>query len=1304
MNKLAHAIVKYRMAICVVFAALLVFSVFSVRWIRTENDIAAYLPEETEARQGLTIMEEEFRTYGTARVLVKNITKEQARTIQKELGEIPDVLLVQYDETEQHYKDGYALYDLTFSDVASAESTEQAFEAVLAHLKDYDVTHYSEVGYSLQAQLVEQMTTVLIFCVLVVLAVLVFTSGTYAEIPVLLLTFLAAAVINMGTAFLMGTISFISSSVSVVMQLALSVDYAIIFCNRYKEERQSCEGKEAVERALAASIPAISASSLTTIAGLGAMTFMDFRLGADLGFNLIKAIAISLLTVFLLMPALLVFFGKAMDKTKHRNFVPQISFVGRFAYKTRFVMPILLLALVAGAYLLNGRINYAYVQEIVPAFHMTERRAARLEIEENFGKNNLVAVIVPAGDYTAEKALLDELSARPEVKSATGLSNIEVMDGYRLGDEVDVKTLASLAEVDMTTARALFAYYAAANGAHQDVLNDLDGYKAPLIDLFLCLHDAVENGTVELEEDQAARIKELFASLSLVKGQLMSDTHSRIVLILSLPMQSEETFAFLDEIHSISAKYYEKPAVLTGDSVSALDFRDSFASDNITVSLLSIVMVMVILFFTFRSIAMPLLLILVIQGSIWINFAIAALRGDYVFFMCYLIVSAIQMGANIDYAIVVSTRYREFRLTDDRQSAIVKTMNIAFPTIITSGLMMVCAGLLIWFRVSQVILAGMGRYVGIGTSISLVLILFALPQVLVLADRLIVPNSVEGRQRKTSAAALFFERNRRSFAAALLSLALVLALLAVPFGVISANSTSREIQKNSEEKLKEAESLRPLAERVEAAKTEQNALAYDFAEQYLTDKIGSEQLAEGYEQYNEGLEAYNEGKAQYDEGAAQLADAEVAYATGKAQLAAGQAAYDSGLAQYTAGKAQRDAAAQQLAEGQAQYDAGLAQYNEGKAAYAAAQAQLAEGQAQYDAGLAEYNTAKATLDSVTPLYNAALSARARVQELQAQYDEAVANGESGRALLISAALAAAQATANATNFDSLLAQYESAQVELAAAEVQLAEGKAQLDAGYAQLAEAEAQLAEAEAQLADGKAQLDSGYAQLADADAQLADAEGQLASGKAQLDAGYAELDAGGVQIDAGKAQLADAKEQLDEGQEALNDAAEQLMEGMETLAENRNELNESISALDALSADEAKLNKALAELRSDPKLASALRKNAGALETIDGAVSYYRNAGASAQRQEKAAMILAGVLALAALVALAALLLSTKWLRLPAMLGGLAALLAAIACVLLRSRCPNLGPWMLLAAALLAAASAVFMTLLLREKRVTI
>lgn len=212
LTRLAGFVVDRRGWILALFAAMVVFSAFSVRWIQVEEDITYYLPDDAEAKQGLFIMEEEFTTYGTAKVMVKGIGGAEARALSEQLAGVEDVVLVQFDDSEAHLRDGCALYDLTFADTADSPRSEQALERVKELLADREATVYSEVGFSLSKLVAEQMLTVLIFVVIVVLAVLVFTSSTYAEVPVMVLTFLAAAVINIGTHFLLGTISFVSNS------------------------------------------------------------------------------------------------------------------------------------------------------------------------------------------------------------------------------------------------------------------------------------------------------------------------------------------------------------------------------------------------------------------------------------------------------------------------------------------------------------------------------------------------------------------------------------------------------------------------------------------------------------------------------------------------------------------------------------------------------------------------------------------------------------------------------------------------------------------------------------------------------------------------------------------------------------------------------------------------------------------------------------------------------------------------------------------------------------------------------------
>ena len=186
------------------------------------------------------------------------------------------------------------------------------------------------------ADLQSEMLVIVIIAAVIIVVVLTLTSRSYAEVPVLIMTFGAAALLNMGTNFLCGTISFISNSVTVILQLALAIDYAIILCHRFSDEHETLPTREACIAALSKAIPEISSSSLTTISGLAALAFMHFGIGRDLATVLIKAILFSMLCVFTLMPGLLVLFSKLIDKTRHKNLIPKITAVGKFDIKTRF--------------------------------------------------------------------------------------------------------------------------------------------------------------------------------------------------------------------------------------------------------------------------------------------------------------------------------------------------------------------------------------------------------------------------------------------------------------------------------------------------------------------------------------------------------------------------------------------------------------------------------------------------------------------------------------------------------------------------------------------------------------------------------------------------------------------------------------------------------------------------------------------------------------------------------------------------------------------------------------------------------
>ncbi|WP_026652222.1 MMPL family transporter [Butyrivibrio proteoclasticus] len=738
MLKICAFIVDKRNLFFLIYAILCIFSAVSRNWVEVENELASYLPADCETRLGLDLMEEQFTTYGSVKVMVANVSYDQALLIQKEVEKIEGVFSVELDDSKDHYNNGSALFSITFDYDEKDELCLSCLEEVKTYFDDYDAYISTTLG-DIQSELInDEMNVISIIVVFVVVGVLLLTSQAYAEVPVLLLTFGSAALVQMGTNFLFGKISFVSDSVTIVLQLALSVDYAVILLNRFKEERKEMPPREACIVALSKAIPEISGSSLTTMGGLIAMMFMQYKMGADLGIVLIKAIVLSLISVFLLMPGIIMVFSKLMEKTVHKNFVPDIPFVGKFAYKTRYIVAPLFVIIIIIASRISARTPYVFgYSQITPPITNEVQKAQNMQ-DDNFASDNMVALVIPCGDYEKEKMLIDDLLINDSITSITGLANTDALGGYTLTDKLTPRQFSELLNIDYELAELVYTAYAVDDEDYGKVVNGLSNYRVPLIDMFMFVYQEVEEGYVTLDDDKMEKLENANKMMNFAKKQLQGEEYSRMLLYLSLPQESEETFHFIKTIHSIAEKYYPADKIfVVGESVSQYDLQKCFSRDNMVTGIVSILAVLVVLLFTFKSAGMPVLLIAVIQGSIWINFSVPAVTNDHLFFLGYLIVSSIQMGANIDYAIVIASRYTELRGTMGKRDAIINTMNLSFPTIITSGTMLAVAGTLIGKMTSDCAIYGIGKCLGRGTIISIFITMFVLPQILLVGDKVI---------------------------------------------------------------------------------------------------------------------------------------------------------------------------------------------------------------------------------------------------------------------------------------------------------------------------------------------------------------------------------------------------------------------------------------------------------------------------------------------------------------------------------------------------------------------------------------
>lgn len=736
MERIATFIVDKRSIFFFMFLVAALFCAVSRNWVEVCDDITRYLPPDTETRQGIDLMDREFTTFATAKVMVGNITYDQALALSDQIAAVEGVKSVDFDDSEAHYASASALYSVTFDGGNDDELCIDALAEIQEKLNSYDLYVSSQIGNPLEAIIQSEMLVVDIIAVIIVVGVLLLTSKAYAEIPVLLLTFGAAAILNMGTNYMMGEISFVTDSIAIVLQLALAIDYAIILCNRFSEERASLAPREAAISALSKAIPEISASSLTTVSGLLAMCLMEFRLGYDMGSVLIKAILLSLLSVFLLMPGLLVVFSGWIDKTQHRNFVPKINFLGKAVYATRFVMPVIFVAVIIAAFVFSHKANYVYSQSSISSIRKNEAQIAETKIESVFGKENQLAVIVPCGDYPKEARVISEIEQLPPVESVLGLANIEALDGYYLTSDLTPREFSELAGLDIEAANFLYAGYATNVSDYGQIITNLDNYRVPLIDMFSYLFEKRQEVTLDLPQETSDLLDDLESQLDDAKLQLMNGTWTRIVVDLDLPVEGDESYHYLEVIRGIVGRYYDT-FYLVGDTTSCFDLRSSFENDNILISILTVVFVILVLLFTFKSAGLPVLLIAIIQGSIWCNFSAPYLGGKNLFFLTYLIISSIQMGANIDYAIVISSRYMELKEELPLKTAMTETLNHAFPTIITSGMMLASAGIIIGFCTSNETISSIGVYLGTGTLISIFLVMCVLPQILLMGDIII---------------------------------------------------------------------------------------------------------------------------------------------------------------------------------------------------------------------------------------------------------------------------------------------------------------------------------------------------------------------------------------------------------------------------------------------------------------------------------------------------------------------------------------------------------------------------------------
>ena len=677
MKKFSEFVVRFRYMFFGIFGAMLIVSLALLPRVGANYDIASYLPPDMETRQALTVIEKEWGLNSFVNVMVKGVTRGEAEKLCSELRGIENVTLASFDaDSPSSYKDGNALIKLAVSGGDFSDAAREVVSAVKARLSDAGYTYYTSgsavEGARLQSGIGGEMTLIMIISIIIVAAILLASSRSWFEPVVFLFVVGLAILINLGTNFFLGEISYITKSVAAILQLALAMDYSIVLLHNYDSFAESGDNaRDSAAKALAVSVKPVISSSLTTVAGLVALMFMSFGIGLDIGLVMSKGIIISMLTVFFVMPGLLVLFNRPLAKLRHRPLPLGGEKLAAGAVKARFVAPVILIILIAACAVMQSFNSYSF-SEYQPS-------RDRDEIEAVFTPENNMIAVIPKAESEEDYDRQDEVIRR--------------IAALKKGEEVPFISAQSY----RATCESMLPHY------------------APV------LRPVVER-----------RINSMFNG----------EEHSRLIFSFDLPEADDAAFKYVDEIKACLDEAYGKGnTFMAGGVMTNYDISKSFGGDLLVTNLITIISILMIIGLTFRSFSLPAILVLIIQGAIWAAMSVSFMLSQPIFFMSYLIASAILMGATIDYAILITDNYIKARRTRTRIDALKYSLSHGIATVLTSGLILTIAGFVVGLVSSSSAVSTIGMLLGRGALASIVLALVLLPELLYLFDKAVQKTS-----------------------------------------------------------------------------------------------------------------------------------------------------------------------------------------------------------------------------------------------------------------------------------------------------------------------------------------------------------------------------------------------------------------------------------------------------------------------------------------------------------------------------------------------------------------------------------
>ncbi len=688
----ANLIIKHRKLVVVIFLAAAVICIGLQFFVDVNYNMVDYLPPEAQSTTAIKIMDEEFtQSIPNASVMLKDVSVMEAVDYKHRITALDGVTEVLWlddvtdikqplemsdaDTVEQFYKNGNALLSVTI-----AEGMEKKATAAIQELvgPDNAVGGEAPALATVQQAAGSEVLNAAAIMVPAVIIILALSTASWIE-PLLFLAVIGISIlINMGTNLFLGRISFMTNSVSPILQLACSLDYAVFLLHSFAANRKKhLDVNEAMRHAVKESMSTVAASAATTLFGFMALVFMNFQIGADLGINLAKGIVLSFISVMVFLPALTLGMYKLIDRTQHRELMPSFKNIHRVLMKLAVPVTIAVILLIVPSFLGQREADFTYGNgNAVPT-----SRSGRdtIAIKEAFGQSTVMVLLVPRGDVVKEQQLGEELEQLDHVTSVMSYAT-------RVGSAIPPEYL---------------------------------------------------------DEE--------------ITEQFYSENYARIIVYTDTAEEGDVAFKTVEEIQAKAKAYYGDAAYSMGQSANLYDMKNVVQVDNTRVTLIAVIAIFCVLLLTFRSITLPLLLLLTIETGIWINLSIPYFTGMPIGFIGYLVLSTVQLGATVDYAILLTTHYMRNRRLMDSREAVRKSLGENFKSILVSAATLATAGFTLYATSTNPVISGLGLLLGRGTLLSLLMVVCFLPAMLVVFDKVISKTTLkagfkkkEGNRKETS--------------------------------------------------------------------------------------------------------------------------------------------------------------------------------------------------------------------------------------------------------------------------------------------------------------------------------------------------------------------------------------------------------------------------------------------------------------------------------------------------------------------------------------------------------------------------